>query len=84
MLHTKMVKKEVLWKCSAGLMLTLKLSAQLLVKWAGWELKFSQLKNQFFHMNGLKMVNLIHGGSITSQCHIISAEDMEIVKLSEV
>jgi hypothetical protein len=55
--HTKTVKKVVSLKCLDGLTPTLKPSAKLLVKWAGWELKFSPLKNQYFHTNGHKMGN---------------------------
>jgi hypothetical protein len=53
-------------RCLAGLTLTLRRSALLLVRWVGWELKCSLLKNLYFLMSGLKMENLTPGGSITS------------------
>lgn len=64
---TKVARRVLSLKCSDGPTLTSKLSVRHSAKWAGWEWRFSLLRNQSSHLNGLRTVSSTHGGSTTSQ-----------------
>ena len=83
-LNIKVAKRVPLSNFSDGHMLILNRSAHLWPKQAGWVSKSSLLRNQYSHTNGLRMVSLILGGSITNLSAISSMEDTALERNSEI